>query len=152
MKKFFLIIILTLVLVGCGKEENKKIEKFYLEDSHYGNAAITEITLEELETLEKDKKNFGVFVYLPGCTSCAQFRTVLEEYTVNNNIEFYTISILDAKDSSIDEVIEYAPSLVLYKDGKVVSYLDSVSDEHISALTTVDGFNTWLEKYIYLSK
>ena len=79
MKKFLVIIFLALLLVGCGKDEEKKIEKFYLEDSHYGNAAITEITLEELETLEKEKKNFGVFVYLPGCTSCAQFRTVLEE-------------------------------------------------------------------------
>lgn len=152
MKKFLVIIFLALLLVGCGKDEEKKIEKFYLEDSHYGNAAITEITLEELETLENEKKNFGVFVYLPGCTSCAQFRTVLEEYTVDKNIEFYTISIKNVKGSSIDEVVEYAPSLVLYKDGNVVSYLDSLSNEHIPALTTVDGFNSWLEEYIYISK
>ena len=91
-------------------------------------------------------------MYLPGCTSCAQFRTVLEEYTVDKNIEFYTISIKEVKDSSIDEVVEYAPSLALYKDGKVVSYLDSLSNEHIPALTTVEGFNSWLEEYIYISK
>lgn len=152
MKKFLVIVFLSLLLVGCGNDKEKKVEKFYLEDIHYENAAITEITLDEFKSLEKDKKNFGIFVYLPGCTSCAQFRTVLDEYIVEKNIEFYTISIKEVKGTSIDDAIEYAPSLILYKDGEVVSYLDSVSDEHISALTTVDGFNSWLEKYIYLSK
>lgn len=152
MKKFLVILFTALLLVGCGKEKEKQVEKFYLEDQHYGNPVITEISKNELEELEESKKNFAVFVYLPGCTSCAEFRTVLDEYVVEKNIEIYTISILRAKETSIDEVVEFAPSLVLYNKGEVVTYLDSTSDEHIPALTSSEGLTKWLENYIYLSK
>lgn len=147
MKKLFVIIILAMLLIGCGK-----VEKFYLEDSSYEKGVITEITVDEFKKLENDKNNFAIFVYLPGCTSCAQFRTVLDEFVENNEIQFYSISILDVTDTSIDEVVEFAPSMVLYKDGKVVTYLDSVSDDDKPVLTNVDSFKTWLEEYVYLEK
>ena len=147
MKKFLVLIVLSLLLVGCGK-----VEKFYLEDELYNEGVITEIDVDKLHTLEDEKKNFAVFVYLPGCTSCAEFRTVLDEFVLDNKIEFYTISITKAKGTSIDDAIEYAPSLILYKEGKVVSYLDSTSDKDKPALTNVDSFKKWLETYIYLTK
>lgn len=147
MKKLFVIIILTILLVGCGK-----VEKFYLDDNSYEKGIITEITLDEFKTLESGKNSFAVFVYLPGCTSCAQFKNVLEDFVENNKIQFYSISILDVADTSIDEVVEFAPSMVLYKEGKVVSYLDSVSNDDKPALTNVDSFKMWLEEYVYLEK
>lgn len=147
MKKLLLVIVLTLLLVGCGK-----VEKFYLEDELYEKAVITEIDVEKLEKLEKEEKNFALFVYLPGCTSCAAFRTVLEDFVVDKNMEIYTISILDAENTSADDVVEYAPSLVLYNEGKVVDYLDSTSNDDKPALTTVDGLEKWLDEYIYLTK
>ena len=147
MKKFLVLIVLSLLLVGCGK-----VEKFYLEDELYNEGVITEIDVDKLHTLEDEKKNFAVFVYLPGCTSCAEFRTVLDEFVLDNKIEFYTISITKAKGTSIDDAIQYAPSLILYKEGKVVSYLDSTSDKDKPALTNVDSFKKWLETYIYLTK
>ena len=52
----------------------------------------------------------------------------------------------------IDEVVEFAPSMVLYKEGKVVTYLDSVSNDDKLALTNVDSFKVWLEEYVYLEK
>lgn len=147
MKKFFIIIVLSLMLVGCGK-----VEKFYLDDEHYTTGVITEIDVETFEQLEKEEKNFALFVYLPGCTSCAEFRKVLEEFISTNDIEFYTISILDVDDTSIMDKIEYAPSMMLYNKGKVVDYLDATSNDDKPALTNVDSFKTWLEEYIYLEK
>lgn len=145
-KKILLLVALLLMLVGCGDK------KFYLDDQYYEKGAITEINLDELKKLEKDKKNFMVFVYLPGCTSCAEFRTVLEGYIEKNNLEFYTTSITDLKDSVILEHIEFAPSLVIYKEGKIVDALDAASDKDKAALTTEAGLIEWLEQYIYLTK
>lgn len=145
-KKVAILIGLVLLLVGC------KQEKFYLEKNLYEKSAITEIDLDTFEKLEREEKEFAIFVYLPGCTSCAQFREVLEEFGKDNTIEFYAISINDVKDTSIMKKIKYAPSMLLYKDGKVVDYLDATSDNDKGALTNVNSFKEWLEEYIYLSK
>jgi hypothetical protein len=146
MKKLFVVLLLLIMLVGCGNK------KFYLDDEYYEKGVITSITRDELNKLEKDKKNFMVFVYLPGCTSCAVFRSVLEGYIEDNSLEFYTIAINDLKDSVILEHIEFAPSLVLYKEGKIVDALDAASDKDKAALTTEEGLVDWLDDYIYLTK
>ena len=146
MKKVLLVILSLLLLVGCGNK------KFYLEDEYYDEGVITEITLDELETLQKDKKSFMVFVYLPGCTSCAEFRSVLDGYIQEQRIEFFTIAITDLKDNVIKEHVQFAPSLVLFNEGKIVDALDATSDKDKPALTSRDGLNKWLEEYIYLTK
>ncbi len=146
MKKILLFVLVLLMLVGCGNK------KFYLEDVYYEKGTITAITLDELEKLEKDKKNFMVFVYLPGCTSCAAFRSVLDKYIETHNLEFLTISITDLEGTAIRERVQFAPSLVLYNEGEIVDALDATSDEDKPALTTEDGLTKWLEEHIYLTK
>ena len=145
-KKILVLVILILMMVGCGNK------KFYLEDEYYENGVITDITLEEINDLETNEKSFMVFVYLPGCTSCAQFRTVLNEYIETHKLEFYTISINDLNDSKIKDHVQFAPSLVLFNKGKIVDALDATSNEDKAALTSVDGLNKWLEEYVYLTK
>ena len=70
-KKLLVLIAMVLMLVGC------KPEKFYLDDEHYDSVGIVEIDNKELKKKEKNEDNFGIFVYLPGCSSCAEFKTVL---------------------------------------------------------------------------
>lgn len=144
-KKLLLLVAIVILLVGC------KQEKFYLEDEHYGNGVITDIDKKELKTLEKEKENFAVFVYLPGCSSCAEFRTVLTEFVEEKNIEVYSISITNVEGTGVEKV-EYAPSLVLYNKGKVVDMLDSASDEDLPYFKEVSSLKEWLEEYIYLEK
>ena len=144
-KKLLLLVAIVLLLVGC------KQDKFYLEDEHYGNGVITDIDKKELKLLEKEKESFAVFVYLPGCSSCAEFKTVLTEFVEEKNIEFYSISIIDVEGTGVEKV-EYAPSLVLYNEGKVVDLLDSASDEDLPHFKTVSSLTEWLEEYIYLEK
>ena len=52
MKKIFVTLVLLIILVGCGNK------KFYLDEEHYEKGVITSITRDELNKLEKDKKNF----------------------------------------------------------------------------------------------
>jgi thioredoxin-related protein len=144
-KKLLLLVAIVILLVGC------KQEKFYLEDEHYGNGVITDIDKKELKLLEKEKQSFAVFVYLPGCSSCAEFKKVLNEFVEEKNIEVYSISITDVEGTGVEKV-EYAPSLVLYNEGKVVDLLDSASDEDLPYFKEVTSLTEWLEEYIYLEK
>ncbi len=145
-KRILFLVAIVLLLVGC------KQEKIYLEEEFYEKSAITEIDVDTFKKLEKEGKEFALYVYLPGCTSCAAFKEVLVEFGDSNKIEFYAISITEVKGTSILEHIEYAPSMFVFKDGKVIDALDATSDKDKPALTTVDGFTKWLEEYIYLTK
>ncbi len=151
MKKYCKILLLLLAItlcIACKKEE--KIEPFDLKESYYQESKMDELDLDNLKKLINDKESFGVFVYLPGCTSCAAFSEVLNDFQKNNTISFYKIEIKYAKETEIGEKIKYAPSFVIFKEGKVVAYLDAESDEDLSYYKTVDGFKEWLTKYINL--
>ena len=99
-KRILVLIALVLMLVGC------KQERFYLDDEHYGKADVVQISNEELKEKEKNKDNFGLFVFLPGCSSCAEFSKVLKQFTEDYNIEFYSLSIKEA-DGTAAEDVEY---------------------------------------------
>ena len=144
-KKLLLLVALLLLLVGC------KQDKFYLDSEHYGKAAITDIDSNRLKELETNGNKMLVFVYLPGCSSCAEFKTVLTDFTTQYNLGVYSISIRDVK-GTMAEDIEYAPSLMVYNEGKVVDYLDSASDEDLPYFKSADKLKEWLDQYIYLSK
>jgi uncharacterized protein YcfL len=146
-KNLLLILAVMLLLVGCGSKE-----KFYLEDSYYGNNKLVEINSEDLKKLEEDKKDFVLFVYLPGCSSCAEFKVVLEDFLKDNNISINYISILDSEGTAVEKKVKYAPSFMVYKDGKVVDLLDSNSNEDVSYFKDANDFKNWLENYIFLSK
>ena len=105
-----------------------------------------------LKKKEKNEDNFGIFVYLPGCSSCAEFKTVLEDFLTDNNININYISILDSDGTAVEKKVKYAPSFMVYKDGKVVAYLDSNSDEDTPYFKDANNFKNWLENYVFLSK
>ena len=144
-KKLILVVAILLLLVGC------KQEKFYLDSEHYGKSAITEIDSTKLKEMEKNGNKNLVFVYLPGCSSCTEFKKVLTTFTDEYNLEVYSISIRDVEGTKA-ESIEYAPSLMIYKDGTVVDYLDSASNDDLPYFKSADKLKEWLEQYIYLSK
>jgi hypothetical protein len=155
MKKYLkiLLLILTLTLcIACKKEEIKeeKIDPFELKEEYYKESKMDDLDLDSLNKLIEDKESFGVFVYLPGCTSCAAFSEVLTDFQKDNTISFYKTQIKYAKETEIGKKIEYAPSFVVFKEGKVVAYLDAASDEDKPYYDTVENFKEWLTKYIIL--
>ena len=144
-KKLLLLIAIVLLLVGC------KQDKFYLKEDLYKKGEITEINSNTLKKLEKNKENFAVFVFLPGCSSGAAFNEVLTEFVEQEEITIYSLSIMDAEGTGVEDV-EYAPSLVLYNKGKVVDMLDSASDEDTKYFKEISSLKEWLEEKIYLDK
>ena len=151
--KRILIILLSIILViliALLILNSKKIKSFDIEEEYYEKNELIEINKKELEQLEKDKKSFVLFIYLPGCTSCAAFSEVLDKFMSKNNITVYKTEIKYAKETSIGKKVKYAPSFVVYKEGKIVAYLDATKDKDKPYYEDVNKFTNWFIKYVNL--
>ena len=156
MKKYFKVLFLLLALSLClacnKKEEEVKIEPFDLPNEFYEESKTTEIELDKLKELIDNKESFIVSVYLPGCSSCAAFKEVLDAFQKEYKLSFYTTQIKYAKETEIGEKIKYAPSFVVFKEGKVYGYLDAESDKDKAYYESVDKFKEWITKFINIKE
>ena len=142
--------IVLIILIVLLISNTKKIKPIDIDSEYYGNNELIEINKKELQQLEKDKKSFVLFIYLPGCTSCAEFSKVLDEFQTKNNITIYKTEIRYAKETTIGKKVKYAPSFVVYKDGKFVAYLDATKDKDKPYYESNEKFTSWFTKYINL--
>ena len=107
-------------------------------------------TIEDLNKLESERKTFPLFVFLSGCPTCAEFMPIVQEYADNNNIKMYSIDLNDIWESnnSVTERIKYAPSMFIYRNGKVISYLQSSNSNDYDYYKSVDKLSEWFKKNI----
>ena len=105
---------------------------------------------EGLKKLIEEKKTFAVSVYLPGCTSCAAVAPVVKEVADSGQIPFYQISLssIQGKDNVIAEKVKYTPSVVIFKDGELLAYLDSSKDEDFEPFTKAEALSKWMGEYV----
>ena len=97
--------------------------------------------LEKLQSLIENKETFGLLVTLEGCTTCAAFRPIVEEYENNSDLKIYEVSI-----PLVEEYlgIKYTPTILIYKDGEMLDMLDPNSDEDIKYYDSLDGLSEWV--------
>ena len=107
-------------------------------------------SLDELNQLENEGKTFALYVYMPGCVSCASFAPIVKEFTKQNGIDMYAVelSVLAKTRNSVSDRVTYTPSMFIYKDGEVVAYLDPGSNDDLPYYETLDGLTEWFNKYI----
>jgi len=55
-------------------------------------------------------------------------------------MSFYKIKFTDIKEINLGKKVKYYPSFVIYKDGKVVDYLESDKDEDINKFKNYEDF------------
>lgn len=147
MKKIFLIIFLSLSLVGCSSNE---VESFFLEEKYYNNPTITEIDIKEFNELVDSGESFAVFIYQKLCPTSLNFENVLNEFLDEYQISFYKLSFSDMEDTSLARYIDYYPSFAIYHEGEFVDALDANSDDDTDYYKSIDGFLEWFTKYVKL--
>lgn len=140
-----IIAIVTFLIVN-----NKKT--FYLENALYGNSSMIEIGYEQLTKLTDDKKSFAVFVYQPMCVNSEDFESVLSGFLEEKNMSIYKIAFSDIKNEELGKTIKYYPSFIIYKNGKIVDFLEADKDEDVDIYTSKKGFEDWFTKYVKLKK
>lgn len=148
MKKVLLIICSILLLTGCNKSE----ELFYLDDEYYDSYNLIELDNVSLEELQNNESSFALLVYSSGCTACSSFESFVDSFLKENNLTFYKMSYNNLKETELNKKIKYAPSVVIFKDGKVETFLDANCNDDTACYQSKDNFAEWFSKYVYLSK
>lgn len=152
MKKKIIIISVILIIILIGLFFFFRNRKFYLDDKFYNNGELIEIDLNKLNEVEKNKESFILFTYNSYCTLKIPCENIFKEVASNNKIDFYSIPYEEFKDSNYHNIVKFAPSVLIVKDGKIISYLDSESDKDLNKYQDTNEFSKWLDKYIYLKK
>lgn len=123
---------------------------FRLDDQYYDAAALEPISPDNLQRLIDDKSSFAVFVSQPSCRTSADFEKILQTFVTEHKIKFYEIAFSDLKTLSVAEKVRFYPSFLIFKNGRLVDFLEADDDEDASAYTSLDGFQTWFSKQVIL--
>lgn len=154
MNKKVLFVIIPLLLIGIITFVlmNNKSEKFSLEDKYYGTGEFIDVSNSELENIIKDKENFLLYTYNNYCSlpiPCDSiFGSVMKEYGFN----ILQIKFSDFKETNLYKKVKLAPSVLIFKDGKLIEFLDAESDNDLKKYQDKEEFKNWLNNYIGLKK
>lgn len=155
-KKWLIISVVVLILVVAAIvvflifQNQSKI--FSLESKYYNTGEKIEINISELEALISDKESFVVFVSQDMCLASSNFEVVINDFLEEYPITIYEINYSELKESDLGDFLEHYPSFVIYKNGKVVDFLDANADEDTDYYKTADGLRSWLTTYISLDE
>lgn len=112
---------------------------------------VTDITtVNDFNTLLNNKETFLLFVYLPGCVSCASFKPVVKEFIDLNDVTMYQMNyqVVKETDNIIKQSISYTPSIFIFIDGELKAYLDPQKEEDKDTYKNVENLSTWINEYI----
>ncbi len=142
-----IILFISILLVGCTKEE-----KFLLEDKYYTSKEYIKMEKEDLNDLIEKKESFAVFVYQPLCVTSYEFNKILTEFSSIYNVSLYQIAFSEIKDTDLNNYVKHYPSFVIYKEGEVVDFLDASSDGDTENYKSLESFTNWFSNYVLIKK
>ena len=96
-----------------------------------------------------DRKGIKLlFVYLKGCSSCSSFKTIINDVNLYNDLDIYQVEFQKLSKLNIIVDLQYAPSLIVIKDGKVLDFLNSDLDEDKEFYKKSSSLSYWLSNYM----
>ena len=142
MIKKVVLVLLLVILTGCGNS------KFNLEDKYYQKGEYIEIALNDYNKIKNE--SFILFTYNNYCQFAIPCDQVFLSVMEKNNISILKMPYDEFKKTNLHDKVKYAPSVIIVKKGKIIDYLDSESDSDIDLYQDQEKFENWLNKYINL--
>lgn len=142
MKKVVLLLIIFL-LVGCTNEK-----EFYLTDKYYNKGEFIEILPNDIRSDE----SYLLYTYNNFCVLPVHCENIFKEVMEKYKIDLLSMPFDDFKNTAFHKEVKYAPSVLIIKNGEIVSYLDANSDKDLEKYQNITKFEEWLKEYIYLEK
>lgn len=140
-----LIISICFLIVGCDKNKT-----FSLNQKYYETSEFSELSTKKFAKLIKNKESFALFIYQPLCTNSYEFNKLLTSFAEKYQISFYKMAFSDMKETKMANDIKYYPSLVIFKKGKIVDFLDADSDDDKENYKNIEDFEKWFSSYVKL--
>ncbi len=150
MKKVFMIVLLITLLTGCKLHQNDNKERIYLSDNYYNEGKFIDLKSDEL--LDKVNDTYILFTYNSYCNLPISCEDIFKSFAKKYKIDFISISFEEFKNTELYTTVKYAPSVMIIKDNKVLSYLDANSDKDLNKYQDLKEFESWLDNYIYFNK
>ena len=144
--------VLYKILGGSGKPV--EVEETIVLDAEYKNTNGQQIEIAKeakenevvpfFENLVASKKSFVLYVSLPICNGdAAKFKEYVLDFQRKNRLSFYYLTSDYVKDTSLYQTVKYFPSVIIYKDGKIINYLKYDSDSDLEYYKSYNGFERW---------
>lgn len=154
MKKIIIILIvilISLITIFVIKQNNTE-DKFKLNKKYYLTSDFIDLKVDTFNKLIKNKDSFAVFIYQPLCSTSYKFNKNLTAFAKEHQISFYKMSFNEMKKTQLSETVDYYPSLVIYKKGKIVDYLDANSEEDSEYYKSKEALKKWFTNYVIVNK
>jgi hypothetical protein len=149
-KKVLLIIFSILLLTSCKINQDDGKERMYLSDNYYNNGEFIELKSDDL--LDKVNDTYLLFTYNNYCSLPIPCEDIFKSFAKKYKIDFISMPFGEFKNTEFYNTVEYAPSVLIIKNNKIVAYLDANSNDDLDKYQKLKEFEKWLDKYIYFSK
>jgi hypothetical protein len=141
-KKLILLIVIFL-LVGCTNDK-----EVLLTDKYYNKGEFISVSANE----RADNETFILYTYNNFCALPIHCETIFKKVLEDYKIDALSIPFDEFKNTSYYKEVKYAPSVMIIKNGNIISYLDANSDKDLEKYQNTTKFEEWLKEYIYLEK
>lgn len=140
---FIILIPLSLLFIT-----NLTKQKFTLESKYYNTGKFIDINGANLNELLNNKENFILFTYNNFCTFKVSCDEIFNESIKELNITILKIPFDEFKTTYLYNKVNYAPSVILIKEGKIIKYLNPEKNDDLSKYQDKKEFTSWIKDYI----
>lgn len=140
---FIILIPLSLLFIT-----NLTKQKITLESKYYNTGKFININSANLNELLNNKENFILFTYNNFCTFKVSCDEIFNESIKELNITILKIPFDEFKTTDLYNEVNYAPSVILIKEGKIIKYLNPEKNEDLPKYQDKKEFISWIKEYI----
>ena len=101
-----------------------------------------------IRQFEDNKENFILYTYNNFCTFKVPCDEIFNESIKELNITILKIPFDEFKTTSLYNEVNYAPSVILIKEGKIIEYIDPEKNDDLSKYQDKKEFISWIKEYI----
>lgn len=140
---FVILIPLSLLFIN-----NLTKQKITLGSKYYNTGKFIDINSINLNELLNNKENFILFTYNNFCTFKISCEEIFKESAQELNITILKIPFDEFKTTNLYNEVNYAPSVIIIKEGKIIKYLDPEQNKDLSKYQDKKEFISWIKEYI----